>query len=115
MSKILDRGPHTVTVYPEESITDSYGNTVKRPTAVGVVVSGCQMTPQMVSRGRTSDLGMREGQEVQATMQFRARTAPIGPWSRLEWQGRTYVPLAAPVETTIGGVRHVACTLQQES
>lgn len=115
MSRILDRGPHTVTIFPEESFVDSYGNTVKRPAAVGVVVSGCQLTPQLISRGRFSDLGMRDGQEVQSTVQFRAREAPLGPWARLEWQGHTYVPLSTPIENVIGGVRHVACTLQQEA
>lgn len=115
MSRILDRGPHTVTIYPEETVTDSYGNEVKRPAPQGVIVSGCQLTPQLITRGRSSDLGMRDGQEVQSTMQFRARTAPLGPWSRLEWQGRRFVPLAAPIENVIGGVRHVACTLQEET
>ena len=55
MSRILDRGPHTVTIYPEESFVDSYGNTVKRPAATGVVVSGCQLTPQLISRVAWAD------------------------------------------------------------
>ena len=34
---LIDRGTEVVTVFPEETVTDADGNTMTRPSAVGVV------------------------------------------------------------------------------
>lgn len=114
MSRILDSGPHTVTVYPEETTTDSYGNALRRPSRVGVTVTGCQVTPLSSARGAFSSYDLGEGQQVDRYWQIRARNAPIGDWSRVEWNGLRLVPLGSPLKHSIGGVEHVACSLQEE-
>lgn len=114
MSRILDSGPHTVVVFPEETTTDSYGNTVRRPSTVGVTVTGCQVTPLSSSRGAFSSYDLAEGQQVDQYWQIRARNAPLGNWSRIEWNGLRLSPLGAPLHHTIRGVAHVACSLQEE-
>jgi hypothetical protein len=42
---ILDSGPHTVTCFPEETVIDSNGSPTKRPSSIGVTVTGCLMMP----------------------------------------------------------------------
>ena len=114
MSRLLDRGPHTVTVYPQVSTTDSRGNTVYRPDQDGTTVPGCLVTPLSSTRSRSGDTDVAEGQDVTVRWRFLARDAPLGPWARIEWNGRWLTPLSAPAETTIRGVRHISCTLTEE-
>lgn len=113
MSKILDYGPHTVVVFPEILGTDTYGNPVRYPAFEGVVVTGCQMTPLSSSRGAFSSYDLAEGQKVDQYWQIRARKAPLGNWSRVEWEGLKLSPLGAPLHHTIRGIAHVACSLRE--
>jgi hypothetical protein len=53
VSLTLDAGPHTVTIYLEESVVDSYENRVKRPSTTGVTVSGCLVQPLSSSAARS--------------------------------------------------------------
>lgn len=119
MSQLLDRGPHRVTVYLEETATDSYGTTIRRASPVGVVVSGCILTPTTVETEATR-LTTTVSQREERTWRFRARTAPMGVWSRVVWhdgttERRMHVD-SGPVQYGYSSAtRHVAATLREES
>lgn len=105
---LLDRAPHTVQVYTEETVTDSRGNPVHQAKSTGVSVSGfMQPLPS------TSDLD--EGQQVRVSYRLIARTAPMGPWSAVVWQGRRFVPTGAPQARDDSlPTRHVTVNLREE-
>lgn len=115
MSSLIDHGPHTVEVFLEETVTDSYGNPVRRPSATAVTVTGCLVTPVSSSRGAFPAADVSEGQRVAATFRLLARDAPIGWWSRVIWQGRSLSVLSGPLEhVSSDGTRHVSVTLHEE-
>jgi hypothetical protein len=112
---LLAHGPHTVTVYLEVEVTDSRGNTVRRPSTTGVVVTGCTMHPVASTRGAFPALDARRGQKVDSSWRLLARDAPLGWWSRVEFQGRVMTPLSGPLRYTASdGTTHVSCTLREE-
>jgi hypothetical protein len=120
VSRLLDHGPHTVTVYVEEEFTDSYGNVVRRPSETGAVVKGCLVTPLSSSRGAFPALDVAQGQRVDQAFKFLARSAPLGWWSRVVWThgGRTrnLAVLGGPLEHVASdGTRHISATLQEET
>jgi hypothetical protein len=121
MSALLDDGPHTVTIYLEEEVVDTYGNPIKRPSTTGVKVSGCLVQPLSSSRGAFPALSVTQGQRTDTAYRFSARTAPLGWWSRVVWHHPTRgdVPM-----TVLGGpllyeaspeTRHVSATLHEEA
>jgi hypothetical protein len=115
MSLMLDYGPHTVTIYPEETVVDSRGNVVKRPSATGVVITGCLMTPLASTRGAFAAIDVKQGQQVNAAWRLFARNAPVGWWSRVEFNGINMTILGGPLYfTTSDGTHHVSATLQEE-
>lgn len=123
MSILIDTGPHTVTVYMEEEVTDSRGNKVRRPVDVGVVVTGCLMLPVSSSRGAFPAIDVSQGQRVDATWRFIARVAPLGWWSRLDWTRSGGAPTDLLRLTVLGGplvhgasdaTRHISATMQEE-
>jgi hypothetical protein len=103
---LLDAGPHQVLVYPEVQTLDSRGNPVKRPADVGVVITGCTVTPVVGGRDR-------DAEHVRADYQLLARDAPIGPWSRIEFaDGRTFAVIDGPHRFTASeATRHVSVIL----
>jgi hypothetical protein len=104
---LLDNGPHTVTVFPEETATDSRGNMVKRPTEVGVVITGCLMTPVRSSRDRDG--------YVHADYRLMSRELPIGPWSRIEWNGKTLAVIDGPHHYAASeATQHVSAIVREE-
>ncbi len=120
---MLDLGPHTVTVFPEEEITDSRGNKTRAPALVGVVVTGVYMHPISSSRGAFPAIDVRQGQRVDATWKLVCRDAPLGWWSRVEWYRAGGAPVDRLVLTVLGGpllrrssprTRHISATLQEE-
>jgi len=121
MSVILDHGPHTVTIYLEETVTDSYGNPLKRPSATGVVVSGCQVTPLSSSRGAFPALSVTQGQRVDNAYRFIARDAPLDWWARVAWhhpdgRDRSMTVLGGPLlHESSPMTRHVSATLHEEA
>ncbi|MFF4607932.1 hypothetical protein ACFY12_34995 [Streptomyces sp. NPDC001339] len=86
---MLDTGPDTITVYPQEQTTDDRGNTVWRPSAVPVVVR-CRVQPQ------DTDEPAVAGQATVATYRVIARDAPLGPWARVEWLGGVWDVVGEP-------------------
>ena len=115
MSILLDLGPHTVVVYPEETVIDSRGNTVKRPAATGVTITGCLMMPLASTRGAFAAIDVKQGQRVDAAWRLFARNAPIGWWSRVEFEGKTMSLLGGPLTYTASdGTHHISATLMEE-
>lgn len=121
MSTTIDVGPHTVTIYLEEKVTDSYGNEVKRPSSTGVVVTGCQVQPLSSSRGAFPALSITTGQRVDNAYRFMARQAPLGWWSRVVWhhpdgRDRSMTVLGGPLLYEASPMtRHVSATLHEEA
>jgi hypothetical protein len=88
---LLDTGPDVVTVYPEVKTTDSYGNTVWKPSPTGTPVAG-RVQPS------TSTESAELGQTVGETVRFLSRDFPAGPFARVEWDDRSWDVLGAPRE-----------------
>ncbi|NGO71452.1 phage head completion protein [Streptomyces boncukensis] len=86
---LLDTGNETITVYPQEQTTDDRGNTVWRPSTTGVPVR-CRVQPV------DSDEPAVPGQATETTYRVIARDAPLGPWVRVEWNGRTWDVIGEP-------------------
>jgi hypothetical protein len=116
MSFLLDHGPHTVKIWVEEEVTDSYGNAVRRPTPDSpVTVTGCIIHPVSSSRGIFPAVDVRVGQRITATWRLLARNAPLGWWARVEFEGRVMTVLGGPMlHTASEASRHISCTLVEE-
>ena len=86
---LLRRGTETVTVFPEETVTDSDGNTVTRAGSVGVVV---RASVQPISSTENADGGFN------SKTRYRLRLAGgwptgggiLGAQARVEWRDKTY-------------------------
>lgn len=120
MSALLDRGPHTVTIYLEEVTTDSHGNPVRRPSDIGVVITGCLLTPATSERDAAVQSSSEAGQRDDRTWRFRAREAPLQPWGRVEWNDgfvtRCMTVLNGPLRHGITrATTHIAATLHEEN
>lgn len=83
---LLDRGTEVVTVYPEEMITDSDGNKLTRPSAVGVIL---RASVQPINRPTVD--AERDGLAVS---RYRLRLVGypdlLGAQSAVEWGGKRY-------------------------
>lgn len=86
---LLDTGNETITVYPQERITDDRGNVLWRPSTTPVRVR-CRVQPV------TTDEPAVAGQATETTYRVIARDAPLGPWARVEWDGRTWDVVGEP-------------------
>lgn len=86
---LLDDGNETITVYPQERTTDDRGNEVWRPSATPVYVR-CRVQPV------SADELAVAGQATDTTYRVIARDAPLGPWARVEWVGRTWDVVGEP-------------------
>jgi hypothetical protein len=110
---LLD-GRETVTVYVEESFRDSYGDTQIRPALVGVEVSGVLMQPMSTLRMFPS-LDPTQQQRIYSTWRLIARDAPLGVWSRVEWNGMSFAVRSGPeYRHYSGATSHVTALLQEE-
>ncbi|MGW3569071.1 phage head completion protein [Streptomyces sp. NPDC000941] len=86
---LLDNGNETITVYPQERTTDDRGNQVWRPSTTPVWVR-CRVQPV------DADEPTVAGQTTVTTYRVIARDAPLGPWARVEWDGRTWDVVGEP-------------------
>lgn len=117
---LIEHGPHTVRVYPEIRTTDSRGNPVRKPSDTPVTVRGCMMHPLSSTRGAFPAIDNRQGQRVDAAYRLLARDAPLGWWSKVEWDHPdgytiTMTVLGGPLlHRGSRGTRHVSATLQEE-
>ena len=115
MSVLLDYGPHTVKIWIEEETTDSRGNVVRRPAPEPVTVTGCLVHPVASTRGAFPAIDVKQGQRVDAAWRLIAREAPLGWWSRVEFEGKVMTVLGGPlVYGASAATRHVSATLIEE-
>jgi hypothetical protein len=120
VSALLDRGPHTVTIYLVETGTDTYGGEILRPSDTGVVISGCLLTPMGADRDATSYVSAQAGLREDRTWRFRARQAPLEPWGRVEWDDagvvRRFTVISGPLRYAVtAATTHIAATLHEEN
>ncbi|MCK2237711.1 MULTISPECIES: hypothetical protein [unclassified Crossiella] len=88
---VLDSGPETVTVYPAVEVVDEYGQAVRVPDLTRpVTVTDVHLHP--VASAESADLG----QVATARYRLIARAAPVGPWARVDWRGRSYDVVGEP-------------------
>ena len=109
-SRLLDRGRETLIVYLEENATDSLGNTLKRPSGVGIPI---RITS---SEDRSSDAEL-PGQVSNKVVRIMARQVPIGSWSRVVYNGEEW-DLASPPRFTPGvtrRLRHIEFTIKSRN
>lgn len=109
-SRLLDKGRESLIVYVEEMATDSFGNTVKRPSGDGITI---RVT---ASEDRSSDAELA-GQVSNKVMRIMARQVPIGSWSRIFFRGEEW-DLGSPPTFTEGASRrlkHVEFTIKSRN
>ena len=116
MSLLLDRGPHTVKIWVEEEVTDSRGNVVRRPRPDSpVTVTGCLVHPVASTRGAFPAIDVTQGQRVDAAWRLHVRDAPLGWWSKVEFEGKILLVLGGPLKyNASSGTRHISCTLIED-
>lgn len=81
--------PHRVQVYAQVQGVDEDSNPVWRPGTTPTVVR-CRVAP--VSAEEAAVIG----QDVTSLMRVIATRWPVGPWSRVEWGGRTWDVVGEP-------------------
>ena len=96
-SRILDRGPEYVWIYPEVLHVDARGNRVRLPSDTPVKV---RVT---TSEDRSSDAEL-PGQVSSKLVRCIARSAPITTWARVDYDGESW-DLAAPPRVSKGLTR----------
>ncbi|MGY4869796.1 hypothetical protein [Mycolicibacterium elephantis] len=95
---LLNRGTETVTVYPEEVTIDADGNTITRPSSVGVV---CRAVVQPITsavaggNGETQDLGFTTEERLRLRL-VGWKNNELGAQAQVEWQGRRYAIFGEP-------------------
>lgn len=105
---LLDNGPDVVTVYSEVETIDHRGSVVREPSSTGVVVRGL-MQPS------TTDVDVAQGQRTTVEYKLICRSAPIGAWSRIEWEGRRFSVLEQPrAHDGTNMIKHVTAVLREE-
>lgn len=82
---LLNRGTETVTVYPEEVTIDSDGNTITRPSAVGVV---CKAVVQPMTSTEDNTIGFET--TIRCRLRLVNYPSLLGAQSQVEWKGKRY-------------------------
>lgn len=109
-SKLLDRGSTTILVYPETEVINLRGERVRIPAATPVPVR----VSMSKDRNSTAEL---PGQVDVKVIRCVARTAPIGSWTRVVYDGEEW-DLAAPPHFSEGvskRTRNVTFTLRSRN
>ncbi|SDI41056.1 Phage head-tail joining protein [Sinosporangium album] len=103
---LLDDGPDEVLIYPETTTTDDRGNEVRGPSAVPVALR-CRVQPV------TSDEAAVAGQQVATTYRLITRSAPLGAWARVVWDGREWDVVGEPQKSNGSPrTRHITALLR---
>lgn len=87
-SRLLDRGKSVIQVYPEVEVVNARGERVRVPAETPVTVR-CSMSKD---RNTTAEL---PGQVDVKIIRCVARTAPVGAWVKIVYNGEEW-DLAAP-------------------
>lgn len=89
---VLDESNAELVIYPEVEHTDSYGNTSRRATDVGVTVPAT-----LVQHSADIDTNQPNVAGQRTVTAYRVRVTrghehlvPVGPWSRITWDGRDW-------------------------
>lgn len=109
-SRLLDRGASYVDVYPEIVVVNARGTKKRVPADVPVRVR----VTTAVDQSQIADLS---GQIQMKVLRIVARTAPVGSWGRIVYEGEEY-DLSAPPRFTPGAsklTRHVEFTIRSRS
>ncbi|WP_433507997.1 hypothetical protein ACQP04_16980 [Pseudonocardia halophobica] len=105
---LLDHGPHDILVFPEIATEDSRGNPVQAPSAVGVLVRRVTITPMATT------IDASQGQRVRALYRLICRDAPLGPWARVEFAGRSFHVVSGPMVYDVSeATRHVEVIIEE--
>lgn len=103
---LLDHGPDEVDIYPQVETTDDRGNVIHVPAAEPVTVR-CRVQP--VS---SADVAVA-GEQVTTVYRLITRDAPLGPWARVEWNGREWDLAGEPLRSNGSPTtRHVTALLR---
>lgn len=88
---LLHRSTDVVTVFAEEAVTDSDGNTVTKPGSVGIV---CKAVVQPMQSSETA-----EGVSTKLRLRLvNWQGGPLGAQSAVEWNGKRYAIDGDPLE-----------------
>lgn len=104
---LLECPPHTITVFVEETVTDSYNNPLRRPSNVSVEVR-CLVTPL------SSQSAARPAERPPRRYKVTVRDAPLTLFARVVYNDRS-----CSVESVINHhdsetTRHVEAVLREE-
>lgn len=83
---LLDRGPHTITVYPAGPVLPGGG---RGP-------SGAPVTVRCLVQPTSSDSEGTDGYADLTTCRVIGRSLPAGPWDRVVWDGRDWTVTGQP-------------------
>lgn len=98
---------HTARIYPEIQFIDSRGNPCKGPSPEPVEVR-CTLNP---SKARND---LAENQSNDTEFKFYAEDAPLGIWSKVEWNNRIFIVASGPyLFDRTSGTHHVEATLHE--
>lgn len=109
-SRLLDRGKEKILVYPEVELTNARGDMVRLPSETPVEVW------VTTSQQRQGDAELA-GQVSIKSVRCIARTAPVGSWARIVYQGEEW-DLAVPPRFTPGlsrATQHVEFILRSRN
>lgn len=109
-SALLDRGREFVDIYPETIVVNSRGTPVKVPAKTPVRV-------RVTTTADRSQVAELSGQIDTQVIKCHARTAPLGSWARVVYNGEEY-DLAEPprfVEGVSRATRHVEFLIRSRS
>lgn len=109
-SALLDRGREYVDIYPEEIVIDDRGTPFRQPSKVPVRV-------RVTVTADRSQIAELAGQIDTDILKFFARSAPLGSWARVVYNGDEY-DLAEPPRFVAGvskSTKHVQFLLRARS
>lgn len=96
-SRLLDKGREILLVYPEVTVINDRGIPTKTPATTPVEVRASIME----DRSSTAEL---PGQVTNRVVRMNCRSAPLGPWSRVFYNGEEW-DLTFPPYRTNGASR----------
>ncbi|WP_067532227.1 hypothetical protein [Nocardia crassostreae] len=90
---LLDRGNEEVTAYTTETITDVDGNTITRPSRVGVVV---RASVQPFASTEDNELGFTTRETYRLRI-ARGYSVELGAQAPVDWRGQRWSVIGEPL------------------
>lgn len=88
--KLLDRPPHTITIYPAVDVDDGYGGLM--PGEGDPVTVSALVMPREATNSEGVVIGYAHDDEFRVI----ARSLPGGAWSRVVWDGDDWTVVSNP-------------------